>query len=158
GPLEQLAADVRAVLDAYRSAERDLPEPRRRELEALRRELDLDATLDDLTGISSVIRRATERSVRIVQNLKNFSRTPGEPMPTDLHAGIEETLLLLGPRIRQACVRVSRRLGELPPVVCRAGEVNQVFMNVVMNAIQALETIPANGDAGGAPREREIVI
>lgn len=164
GPLEQLAVDVRAILDAYRRAERDLPDERRRELEVLRRELDLDATLDDLTGISSVIRRATERSVRIVQNLKNFSRTTGEPMPSDLHAGIDETLLLLGPRLRQACIRVERRLGELPPVVCRAGEVNQVFMNVFMNSIQALETVPASGegpasgDAAAVAREREIVI
>ena len=47
----------------------------------MRRDLDLDGSLDDLVGISTVVRRATERSVRIVQNLKNFSRVSGVSMP-----------------------------------------------------------------------------
>jgi signal transduction histidine kinase len=138
-PLEQVVADVRRVLDAYRAAERDLPPDRRRELEKLRGELDLDASLDDLVGISTVVRRATDRTVRIVQNLRNFARSTQEAIPTDIHANLEETLVLLAPRLRQSCIQVVKSYGELPLVTCRAGELNQVFMNLVMNAIQALE-------------------
>ncbi len=141
-PLERVVDEVRSVLDAYRAAERELPPERRRALEELRRRVDLDATLDDLVGISTVVKRATDRSVRIVQNLRNFSRVSGEAVPSDLHAGIEETLMLLAPRLRAACIQVTKKFGELGPVTCRAGEINQVFMNLLTNAIQALEASP----------------
>jgi two-component system, NtrC family, sensor kinase len=144
-PLTEIAPDLRKVLDAYREAERDMPPARRAELAALREKLDLDASVDDLTGISTVIKRAVDRSVKIVQNLKSFSRAPGESVPTDLHAGIEETLMLLAPRLRQAKIEVVRSFGDLPPVVCRGGEMNQVFMNLLVNAIQALEGAPPEG-------------
>jgi signal transduction histidine kinase len=145
-PLERVVEEVKTMIDAYRAAERDLPPERRREMEAMRRELDLDGSLDDLVGISTVVRRATERSVRIVQNLKNFSRVSGELQPCDLHAGLEETLMLLAPRMRLACIRVVKDYGQLGPVVCRGGEINQVYMNLVTNSIQALE-----GDARHGP-------
>ena len=47
--------------------------------------------------------------------------------------------MLLGPRLRASGVQVVRRFGEVGPVVCRAGEINQVFMNLLVNALQALE-------------------
>ncbi|WP_437678178.1 sensor histidine kinase [Sorangium sp. So ce131] len=156
-PIEERAAELRAVLDAYRAAEHELPEGRRRALEELRARLQTEAALDDLAGISTLVHRAVERSVRIVTNLKSFSRVSGEPLPFDLHAGLEETLLLLGPRLRQANIEVLRHYGELPPVVCRSGEINQVFMNLLVNAIQAVEDAveealeaPAPPVAGGA--------
>jgi signal transduction histidine kinase len=80
--------------------------------------------------------------VRIVQNLRSFSHVSGESVPTDLHAGLDETLMLLGPRLRQAKVEVVRRFGEIGEVTCRAGEINQVFMNLLVNAIQAFEGAP----------------
>lgn len=165
-PLERVAEEVRTMLDAYRAAEASLPKEQRAELEALRKKLDLDSSLDDLVGISSLVRRATNRTVRIVQNLKNFSRVATDSQPTDLHAGLDETLVLLGPRLRQSCIRLTKDYGELPKVVCRGGEINQVFMNLVMNAIQALEGPPRSPSLSGAeaagsgategPEEREI--
>lgn len=138
-PLEELSSDLGELFEAYREAEARLPREDREALERRRAEADLDGSLDDLGGIASLVRRAVDRSVRIVQNLKNFSRAPGEATPADLHAGIDETLLLLGPRLRQAGARVERRFGELPEITCRGGEINQVFMNLFTNAIQALE-------------------
>jgi signal transduction histidine kinase len=147
-PLAGLAPELRQMLDAYRQAEADLPPARREALADLRATLDLDASLDDLAGISTVIGRAVDRSVKIVQNLRSFSRTSGEDVPTDLHEGIEETLMLLGPRLRAANVQVVKRLGELPQVICRAGEINQVLMNLVVNALQAVEA-PVGAPSGG---------
>jgi signal transduction histidine kinase len=138
-PLEDLAASLREMIAAYREAEADLPAERQRTLAATRARLDVEASLDDLAGIASVIRRATERSVRIVQNLRNFSRVSGEAVPADLHAGLEETLLLLGPRVRHGGVEIVRSFGDLPPVICRSEEMNQIFMNLLVNALQALE-------------------
>jgi C4-dicarboxylate-specific signal transduction histidine kinase len=141
-PLAQLAPEIREVLDAYRQAEADLPPARREAMQKLRERLDLDASVDDLAGISAVIRRAVDRSVKIVQNLRSFSRASGEDVPADLQEGIEETLMLLGPRLRASGVQLVRKFAELPLVVCRAGEINQVFMNLLVNALQALERPP----------------
>jgi signal transduction histidine kinase len=134
------------MMAAYHAAEGDLPEARRRSIEELRKSIDLEASLEDLGGIAMVVRRATDRSVKIVQNLKNFSRVSGEAVPSDLHAGLEETLMLLAPRLRQGNIELIKRYGELPPVTCRPGEVNQVFMNLLVNSIQAFEQegAPAN--------------
>jgi signal transduction histidine kinase len=146
GPLADLAPELREVLAAYREAEGELPPAHREALAKLRKRLDLEASLDDLAGISTVIRRAVDRSVKILQNLKSFSRASGEDVLADLHEGIEETLLLLGPRLRAANIEIVRKFGELPQVACRAGEINQVFMNLLVNALQALEA-RGNGDA-----------
>jgi signal transduction histidine kinase len=154
GPLAELAPELREVLDAYRRAEAELPPARREALVKLRARLDLDASLADIAGISTVIRRAVDRCVKILQNLKSFSRASGEDVLADLHEGIEETLLLLGPRLRADRVQVVRRYGHLPQVVCRVGEINQIFMNLLMNALQALD---GDGDAN-EPQDRTITI
>lgn len=152
-PLLPMAADLRRTLEAYRSVEPLLPPAEQERLRKLREEVDLDASLDDLAGIATVVKRAVDRSVRIVGNLKNFSRTSGEAVPSDVLAGIEETLVLLGPRLRKSGITVIKDHGALPPVVCRIGELNQVFMNLLVNAIHALEELD------GAPaRPREIHI
>jgi signal transduction histidine kinase len=148
GASEALAhhvTELRRVIDAYRVAEAELAPSSRRALEELRRQSDVDASLDDLVGISTVVRRATDRCVHIVTNLRNFSRVSRESLPADLHAGLDETLTLLGPRLRQSQISVTKRYGTLPPIVCRAGEMNQVFMNLLMNSIQALEELYRDG-------------
>jgi signal transduction histidine kinase len=151
-PLGHVVGDVRKMLTAYREAEPELTPAAKGRIEALRRELDLEEGLEDLSGIAVLIRRASERSVRIVQNLKNFARTTGEALPTDLREGLEETLTLLAPRLRTADIEVERRYEPMPVVTCRTGEINQVFMNLVVNAVQAIEA------KGGAIGKRTIVI
>jgi two-component system, NtrC family, sensor kinase len=138
-PLMRVAEELSQVITVFRAALPDVPPQKREEIERVCREVDLDATLEDLVGISTVIRRASDRSVRIVANLKSFARSSGEPLPADLITGLEETLMLLGPRLRDAGIEVEKRYGPLPEVVCRAGEVNQVFMNLLVNAIHAVE-------------------
>src|SRR4029453_9349338 len=63
--LAERAAETRLVLEVYRSAEADMPAERRDKLVELRRQVDLEATLQDLDGIAKVIRRSTDRAVRI---------------------------------------------------------------------------------------------
>jgi C4-dicarboxylate-specific signal transduction histidine kinase len=147
GPLGELAADLDRAFAAYRDAEAELPEPRRKALRDLVCELDLDASIADLAGIATVVKRGVQRSVRILDNLKSFSRASGEDVPANLNAAIDDTLMLLGSRLRASSIEVEKKLGALPPVVCRVGEINQVFMNLLMNAIQAVE-------AGGSPARR----
>lgn len=141
-PLSQLAGDIRIMLRAYQDIEADLPENKKNTIELLKNRLDIDASLDDLEGIASVVRRATDRSVALVQNLKNFTRVSGEALPANIHEGLEETLMLLGPRLREMKIRVEKHYGELPLVTCRIGEINQIFMNLLVNSLQSFEADP----------------
>lgn len=146
GSVARVQEELEAMLAAYARAERSLPEDERRALADKRDELDLDGALDDLRGIVKVVQSATRRSVEIVGNLKSFSRAPTEPIPSDLHEGLRETLSLLRHRLRHRGIEVVERFGDLPAVVCRAGEINQVFMNLLTNAAQAVtETHPGGG-------------
>ncbi|AKT37864.1 sensor histidine kinase [Chondromyces crocatus] len=139
-PLTKIAAELSSMDRAWQEAAGELSPARRESLAQERRALEVDAALADLSEISMLVGRAVERAVRIVTNLKNFARAPGDAVPADLHAGVEETLLLLGPWLRRAEIEVVRQYGELPPVVCRVSEIHQVFMNLLVNAIQAIES------------------
>ncbi len=135
--VERVRAELEEMLAAYENALPELPEPAREELVALKRALDIDGALDDLAGVVKVVQSATSRSVEIVGSLKSFSRAPAGPVPTDLHEGLHETLSLLRHRIKLGGIEVVERLGDVPQVTCRGGEINQVFMNLLTNAIQA---------------------
>jgi two-component system, NtrC family, sensor kinase len=141
GSIESLAlraAEARRVLERYRDLERELPAASQQEVGRLRREIDLDATLDDLDGIARVIRRSTDRAVRIVGDLLHFSRASSDRVPTDLHAGLDEALSLLGSHLRHEGVVVEKDYAPLPELLVRAGEVNQIFLNLLTNAWQAV--------------------
>lgn len=137
GSLERVSAELSEMLAAYGEMEAKLPDDERQRLAKLRRELDLEGALSDLEGIHKVVTNATKRSVEIVANLKNFSRAPSSPQPADLNGGMRDTLGLLRHQMRD--VEVIDALGDLPPVVCREGEINQVFMNLLTNAVQAID-------------------
>jgi signal transduction histidine kinase len=85
-----------------------------------------------------------ERIRQIVLSLRNFSRLDEDgTKPVDIHEGIDSTLLLLQNRLKakpgHSEIQVIRDYGDLPPVLCHAGHMNQVFMNLLTNAIDALE-------------------
>jgi signal transduction histidine kinase len=85
-----------------------------------------------------------ERIRQIVLSLRNFSRLDEDgTKPVDIHQGIDSTLLLLQNRLKakpgHSEIQVIRDYGDLPPVLCHAGHMNQVFMNLLTNAIDAIE-------------------
>ena len=80
-----------------------------------------------------------ERITNIVESLKGFTRLDeAEYQRTDLHAGLESTLALLEHETRDR-ITLFRDYGDLPPIYCYPGEMNQVFMSVLVNAVQAIE-------------------
>ena len=105
---------------------------------------ELDEVRRVVRATESVLRTngiAVERMVTLVRNLRNFGRpTTSESRPSDLHEGIGGTLALLGHELRE--IEVVRDFGDLPLVVCHPNRINQVFMNLVHNAAQAM------GDGG----------
>jgi signal transduction histidine kinase len=148
--LERVREELDEMLRAYREREDKLPAEERQSLEALRKKLDVAGALEDLAGVVKVVNSATKRSVEIVSSLKSFARAPAEPIPSDLREGLAETLSLLDHKLRQLDITVEERHGDLLPVVCRAGEINQVFMNLLTNAIDAIaERAKARGQPSG---------
>ena len=86
----------------------------------------------------------TDRIREIVLSLRNFSRLDESDIKAvDIHQGIDSTLMLLGHRLKATAthpaVQIIKKYGNLPLVECYAGQMNQVFMNIFSNAIDALE-------------------
>ncbi|MCC5641614.1 GAF domain-containing protein [Nostoc sp. CHAB 5824] len=112
--------------------------------------LDLDFISDDLPKILTSMRMGADRISQLVLSLRSFSRLDETGMkPVDLHEGIDSTLLILQhrlqPQTNSFAIEVVKQYGELPPVVCYAAQMNQVFMNILNNAIDALENLEKAG-------------
>ena len=105
---------------------------------------DLDFLAEDLPKILSSMSIGVERICQIVQSLRNFSRHDDSQMkPMNLHEGIDSTLLILNHRLKGngeiPPIEIIKQYGNLPPVECFPGPINQVFMNILSNAIDALD-------------------
>jgi len=114
------------------------------EIQQEREEKELDFLAEDLPKILSSMSVGVERICQIVQSLRNFSRHDDSQMkPVNLHEGIDSTLLILNHRLKgngeKPPIQIVKQYGELPTVECFAGPINQVFMNILSNAIDALE-------------------
>lgn len=114
------------------------------EVEELAAEIDLEFLITDLQKMLSSIKMGTERIRTIVLSLRNFSRIDeAEFKAVDIHEGIESTLLILQHRLKQnresGGISVIREYGNLPAVECYPGQLNQVFMNILVNAMDAVD-------------------
>jgi PAS domain S-box-containing protein len=106
--------------------------------------IDLEFISQDLPKLLTSMKVGTERIREIVKSLRLFSRLDeSEVKPVDIHDGIDSTLMILQSRIKarpdRAEIQIVKEYGNLPEVECFAGQLNQVFMNILVNAIDALE-------------------
>jgi two-component system, NtrC family, sensor kinase len=107
-------------------------------LAALKEDADLDFILADLPKILKSMETGSERLTQIVSSLQNFSHMDeANPKPADIHECLESTLIILNNRLKSG-ITVIKNYGELPPVNCYSGQLSQVFMNIISNAIDAL--------------------
>ncbi|MEG3940114.1 AAA family ATPase [Microcoleus sp. S36b_A3] len=107
-------------------------------------EIELEYLLEDLPKLFSSMQLGATRIREIVLSLRSFSRLDEADIKSvDIHEGIESTLLILRNRLNKkadnSAIQVTKNYGELPLVECYPGQLNQVFMNVIANAIDALE-------------------
>lgn len=136
----EYAQDLLSLLKLYRQ---NYPNP----VEEIKEQLDkieLDFIAEDFPKLIASMKEGANRINGIVLSLKNFSRLDeAQCKKVDIHEGIDNTLLILQHRLKQQprrCeIKVFKEYGALPLVGCYPGQLNQVFMNLLSNAIDALE-------------------
>jgi PAS domain S-box-containing protein len=139
---------LRTLLMLYRQlAEMPMDDPRRDavidELTIALDEEDLEFVLGDLDVVLRESVEGTTRVADIVQNLKSFAREDSlQKTPHDLNEGVEAMIRMVWNELKYSC-KIEKDLGELPLVRCHAGQINQVIMNVLVNAAHAMA--PAGG-------------
>ncbi|MGB3295701.1 MAG: ATP-binding protein [Phormidesmis sp.] len=138
--VEEYTQDLLALAQLCETERPNLPSQLVDKLAAV----DLEYVVEDLPKVLSSIRVGSKRITDIVLGLRNFSRLDESAQkPVDLHEGIENTLMILNHRLVEQSdrptVEVRQQYGQLPLVSCFANQLNQVFMNILANAIDALE-------------------
>ena len=108
------------------------------EIEEFIEEIDLEFVRSDLPDILKSMWIGSDRIKEIVLSLRNFSRLDeAEMKDANLHAGIDNTLIILGTRLKQG-VETIKNYGDLPQIFCYPAQLNQVFMNLIANALDAM--------------------
>lgn len=133
--------DLLNLLKAYQS---DFPEPREA-VAAQLETIELEFLMEDLPQVLKGMESGCDRIINIVQGLRNFSRLDeAELKPVNLHEGIENTLMILNHRLASAGqhpeIQILKQYSDLPLVTCYANQLNQVFMHLLSNAIDALSS------------------
>ena len=140
GTLKNYVGDLLQIIGLYESAHHLLAvDPAlHRDIAAARDKADLDFLRSDIETLIAESIEGTARVRRIVQDLRDFSRVDSHEWQwADLHAGLESTLNVVMSEIRYKA-EVVRQLGTLPKVECMPAQLNQVFMNMLVNAAQAI--------------------
>jgi len=140
GTLEKYLQDLFQMLSAYEQAESELgSSPVAARLRALYEELEIEYLKDDIPSLMNESRDGIQRVRKIVQDLKDFSRVDArqEWEWANLHNGLNSTLNIVNNEIKYKA-DVVRVFGELPEVQCLPSEINQVFMNLLVNAAHSI--------------------
>ncbi|MBE9209607.1 GAF domain-containing protein [Nostoc sp. LEGE 06077] len=141
--VREYADDLLGILHLY---QKQYPKPSLEICDRLE-DIDLEFLSEDLPKTLSSMSVGVERIRQIVMSLRNFSRLDEAEMKVvNIHEGLDSTLLILQHRLKlksdSTDIQVIKEYGDLPLVECYAGQLNQVFMNVLSNAIDALEYQP----------------
>ncbi|MEH1858485.1 MAG: ATP-binding protein [Nostoc sp.] len=139
-PAKEYTQDLLSLLQLYQS---HYPEPVL-EIEDFAERIELDFLKSDLPQTINSMKVGADRIREIVLSLRTFSRLDeAEMKAVDIHEGIDSTLMILQSRLKgndqRLTIEIIKEYGKLPLVECYAGQLNQVFMNILSNAIDALE-------------------
>ncbi|NEP76335.1 sensor histidine kinase, partial [Okeania sp. SIO2G5] len=143
GNLDHVKSYAQNLIQLINLYQKSYPEPIP-EIQALLSSIDLDFLIPDLEKVLGSMETGAERITDIVTSLRNFSRLDeAEKKDINIHTGLDSTLVILQSRIKAvghfAEIEIIKDYGNIPNVLCYASQLNQVFMNLFVNAIDALE-------------------
>ncbi|WP_210407489.1 ATP-binding protein, partial [Hydrocoleum sp. CS-953] len=141
----QYSEDLLNLINLY---QQEYPNPTAK-IEEMMEEIELDFLTEDFEKLLNSIKVGAERIQQIVLSLRNFSRLDESDMKlVNIHDGIDSTLLILQNKLNRvrgkSATKVVKKYGEIPVVNCYASQLNQVFMNILNNGIDALEEMRKN--------------
>ncbi|MCC5646526.1 PAS domain S-box protein [Nostoc sp. CHAB 5824] len=136
---------IQQLLEILQLYQKEYPHPTPVIQEAIEA-IELDFVIQDLQKLLNSMKMGSDRIRNIVLSLRNFSRLDEAEMKTvDVHSGIDSTLMILQNRLKlkpeSSQIQIVKEYEQLPLIECYVGQLNQVFMNIITNAIDALEEL-----------------
>lgn len=143
GNLSHTSHYVKELIQLLELYQHHYPEPVS-EIREAAADIEIDFLVEDLSKILSSMQVGTDRIRQIVLSMRNFSRSDQANIKlVDIHEGIDSTLLILQHRLKaqggHPAIQIIKEYGDLPQVECCAGQINQVLMNIISNAIDAVD-------------------
>lgn len=143
GTLSEYLSNLFRLNEAYEAALRELRAQRPKrwsEIEELKQEIDYQFLMTDLPQLLAESREGIDRVRKIVEDLRDFSRAGFSEQwaMANLHKGLDSTLNIVWNDLKYKC-EVRKQYGELPPIECLPSQLNQVFLNILVNAGHAIE-------------------
>lgn len=139
--LKRSLAEVRQVVDRYRGLdgkEKEFVAKGLKEIDSLRKSLDFDDGLANIDLLISNMEEGISRTTRIIKDLRVFSHNGKEEfVEADLHTVLDKSLMFLDAGQLENIV-IRREYGSIPSVLCQPGRIDQVFLNILTNSIQAM--------------------
>ena len=159
GTLENYLNDIFTIVAAYEDAALQAPpNPALKGVQALRQALDYDFLQQDTKALLTESREGIKRVRQIVSDLRDFSRISDNDWEwADLHRGMDSTINIVWNELKYHCT-IEKHYGELPLVRCLPSQLNQVFMNLLVNAAQAIEDKGTITISTGRVGESEVCI
>jgi two-component system NtrC family sensor kinase len=171
--IRKYSASIKKLLQKYSSLEESALQGANPEIQSLLKEIQefkarhkIDFILEDIVSLADESLEGTQRVGDIVKQLRGFSHVDDTaPQPADVNAAIEKALNMIGSELKPT-TEIVKAYGELPPVTCYPQKLGQVFINILMNAAQAvgdngvinIETRQSMPASGGEPSRVEIRI
>jgi two-component system, NtrC family, sensor kinase len=143
GNLSHTSHYIKELIQLLELYQQHYPEPVS-EIREAAADMEIDFLVEDLSKIVSSMQVGTDRIRQIVLSMRNFSRSDRTSVKfVDIHEGLDSTLLILQHRLKahggHPGIQIIKEYGNLPSVECCGGQINQVFMNIIGNAIDALD-------------------
>ncbi len=140
GSLEHYVTNLLRLLSAYEQTESALPESAAQHIHQVKQDIDFEFMCDDIKALLTESLDGLKRVTSIVQDLKNFSHVDeSERQLADIEAGLESTLRVVWNELKYKA-EVVREFAGVPKIMCYPFQLNQVFMNLFVNASHAIET------------------
>lgn len=142
GPANEYISDLLNLINLYQEHYPDPVDEIEDEIE----NIDLEFLIQDLQKLLNSIKSGAERIRDLVISLRNFSHLDEADLkPINIHESIDSTILILHTHIKEKSdkseIKIVRNYGNLPQVICQVSQIHQVFMNLMINGIDALEAI-----------------